>query len=293
MQLEQILQFLISGITAGSIYALTALGFTIIFNSTNIINFAQGEFVMLGGMLAHYFHFEMELSLYLAIVLAVIVVTIIGGIFERTAIYPQRKASVLTLIIITIGGSILLKSIALIIFGEDPVGLPPFLKNDPLNLFGAAILPQEILIMVITILVFLILQFFYKYSMIGKAMRACADNRIAAQLVGINLNTLVLFTFALSAGVGALGGVIITPITLSTFDIGGMLGLKGFAAAILGGLGNPLGAFIGGIMLGVIESISIGFISAGFKDAIALLILLLVLFFRPTGILGKKVLEKI
>jgi branched-chain amino acid transport system permease protein len=293
MQLEQILQFLISGITAGSIYALTALGFTIIYNSTNIINFAQGEFVMLGGMFANYFHFALKLPLSVAVFLAIFTVTLIGGVFERVAIYPQRKASILTLIIITIGGSILLKSVALHLFGENPVGLPPFLPNEPIEFFKAVVLPQEILIFIITLVVFAVLQIFYKYTMLGKAMRACADNRIAAQLMGININTLVFISFALSAGLGALGGAIITPISLISFNSGGMLGLKGFAAAILGGLGNPFGAFIGGILLGILESVSIGFISAGFKDAIALLILLLVLFIKPSGILGGSVEEKV
>lgn len=281
------MQFLISGITAGSIYALTALGFTIIFNSTNIINFAQGEFVMLGGMFAYYFFSVVKLPLLLAVFLAIIVVTLIGGLFERLAIYPQRRASVLTLIIITIGGSILFKSLALHLFGENPVSIPPFLKNDPIKVFGAAVLPQEILVVIVTLIVFLVLQFFYKRTLVGKAMRACADNQLAAQLVGINISNFVFLSFALSAGLGALGGALITPISLTSFEIGGMIGLKGFAAAILGGLGNPLGALVGGVLLGVLESVSIGFISAGFKDAIALLVLLLVLFLRPTGILGK------
>lgn len=281
------MQFLISGITAGSIYALTALGFTIIFNSTNIINFTQGEFVMFGGMFAYYFSSVVKLPLFLAVLLAIIVVTLIGGLFERLAIYPQRRASVLTLIIITIGGSILFKGLALHLFGENPVSIPPFLRNEPIELWGAAVLPQEILVVLVTILVFLILQFFYKYTLVGKAMRACADNRVAAQLVGINISNFVFLSFALSASLGALGGALITPISLTSFQIGGMIGLKGFAAAILGGLGNPLGALVGGVLLGVLESISIGFISAGFKDAIALLVLLLVLFLRPTGVLGK------
>lgn len=293
MQLEQLLQFLISGITAGSIYALTALGFTIIYNSTNIINFAQGEFFMLGGMFAYYFNKIIGLSLFTSVILAIVVVVLIGIVFERLAIYPQRKASVLTLIIITIGGSILLKSFALHFFGENPVGIPPFLKNEPIKIFGATILPQEILVFAVTVFVFVILQVFYKYLMVGRAMRACADNRLAAQLMGINLNTLVMISFALSAGLGAIGGVIITPISLTQFDIGGMLGLKGFAAAILGGLGNPMGAFIGGIILGALESVSIGFIDAGYKDAIALVILLFVLFIKPTGILGSSIKEKI
>jgi branched-chain amino acid transport system permease protein len=293
MQISQFLQFLLSGITTGSVYALTALGFTIIYNATNVINFAQGEFVMLGGVLAVYFHSGIGLPLYLACVLAIICVTIIGGLFERVAINPQRDASIITLIIITIGGSIFFKGIALRLWGHDPLALPAFFSSKPLVILGAAVQPQSILVIVTTALVVIAQWIFYSKTLIGKAMRAAADNRIAARIVGINVSLLTFYSFALSAALGAIAGVIITPIAMTAFDVGGIIGLKGFAAAILGGLGNPIGSVFGGILLGVLESLSIGFISSGYKDAIALLVLLLVLFVKPTGILGLVQKEKI
>lgn len=286
MQFEQFLQFIISGITSGSIYALIALGFTLIFNSTNIINFAQGEFAMLGGLFAITFHNVWHFPLPLAILLSVLVVTLVGAIFERSVIYPLRKASVISLIISTIGVSMLLKRVAMILWGRESLAFPHFSGDNPIFIGGATILPQTLWILGLTTLAVILLQLFYNYTLMGKAMKATAINKTAASLVGIDTSRMVFYSFALSAALGALAGVIITPIIMTSYASGGMLGLKGFAAAILGGLGNPLGSVLGGILLGLLESLSVGIISSGYKDAIAFIILLLVLFIRPSGILG-------
>jgi len=293
MQLSQILQFIISGLTIGSVYGFTALGFTIIFNATGIINFAQGEFVMLGGLIAAYFYKILNLPLFFACVGSIVLVMIIGAIFERLAIYPRRNASVITLIIITIGGSMFLKGSAMHILGEDPVALPAFSGEKSLAFFGAAIQPQAIWVIAITLTSVILLWIFYNNTILGKAMRASSDNKEAARIVGINVSRLTLYSFAFSAAVGAVGGVVITPIILAVFSMGGMIGLKGFAAAIVGGLGNPIGSVMGGLVLGVLESLSVGVISSGYKDAISLLILLLVLFIRPGGFFGSAKGQKI
>ena len=288
MHFSQTLQFILSGITVGSIYALTALGFTIIYNSSHIINFAQGEFVMLGGLITATLYGVYDFPLILAVIFGIAITTLLGMIFERLAIFPRRRASIVTLIIITIGGSIFFQGSALHVLGEDPLALPFFIKADSIKIFGAVLHPQSIIVLVVTAITVILLQYFYKKTLLGKAMRACADNREAARIVGINSSRVSAYSFGLSATLGSIGGIIITPIAMTAFNVGGMIGLKGFAAAILGGLGNPMGAVVGGITLGLIENLSIGFISSGYKDVIALTVLLLVLFFKPSGILGSK-----
>jgi len=286
MQLSQIIQFVISGLTAGSVYGFTALGFTIIFNATGIINFAQGEFVMLGGLISVYFYQSLKFPLFPACLAAIVVVMIIGGLFERLAIYPRRNSSVITLIIITIGGSIFIKGSTMRILGEDPMALPAFSGGKSIAFLGAAIQPQAIWVAFVTLAAVILLRIFYQHTILGKAMKASADNREAAKIVGINVSRLTLYSFAFSAAIGAIGGVVVTPMIMAVFDMGGMIGLKGFAAAILGGLGNPIGSVLGGLLLGVLESLSVGIISSGYKDAISLLVLLSVLFIRPSGLFG-------
>jgi branched-chain amino acid transport system permease protein len=293
MQFDQLLQFIVSGITSGSIYALIALGFTLIYNSTQVINFAQGEFVMLGGLSAVSLHSVLDLPLPAAFLLAVGIVTIVGILFERVAIHPLRNSSIITLIIVTVGASILLKNIAMILWGRDSLTLPAFSGDKPVEILGAYITPQTLWVIGLTTIAVLLLQVFYKRTIVGKAMKACSINQNAAKLMGINTSRIVLLSFAMSAAFGAMAGVLITPISMVSYSAGGFLGLKGFAGAVLGGLGNPIGAVVGGVLLGVLESLSIGFISSGYKDAVAFLILLLVLFFKPSGILGSRVKEKV
>ncbi len=293
MDISSYLQLLISGLTVGSTYGLTALGFTIIFNTTGIINFAQGEFVMLGGMLGVFMMKWLGLSLGWAVVGAVVVTTIVGACVERFTIRPVRDASIINLIIVTIGVSILLRGVAMLVWGKDTYALPPFSGNKPISLLGATILPQSIWILVITLLLLGALKVFFSTSMIGKGMLACSYDRKAAYLMGISVERMVLFSFMLSALVGAVGGVILAPITLTSFDAGILLGLKGFSACILGGLGNPFGAAFGGLILGVLESFGAGIISSAYKDAIAFMILLLLLFFKPTGLFGTAESERV
>jgi branched-chain amino acid transport system permease protein len=283
---EQILQYLIGGITKGSIYAVVGLGFTIIYNSTEIINFAQGEFVMLGALFMVTFASVLHLPIVIAFLSSVIAVTLVGILVDLFIIRPVKKPSPVTLIIITIGASIFIRGVAVFAWGKDPYPLKSFSGDTPLEIWGAYVMPQTLWIIGITAVVLVVLHFFFEYTIAGKGMRACAVNPRAARLLGIRVKRMVLLTFALSGGLGAVAGIIISPITLATYDMGVMLGLKGFCGAVIGGLGSIPGAIIGGLVLGVLESLGAGLISSAYKDAIAFVILLIVLFIRPTGIFG-------
>lgn len=289
----QLLQYLFTGLTVGSIYAMVGLGFNIIYNVTEIINFAQGEFVMLGGLVMVFCSSGLQLPLPAAFLLTVLVVTAVGALMERFTINPLKNATLLTLIIVTIAVSILLKGLAMFIWGKDPYILAPFSGSRPLFILGAAIQTQTLWVLGLTMLVVVLLSIFFKRSRYGKAMLACADNAEAARLVGIKVNVMVMLSFALSAAIGAVAGAVITPISLMEYDRGALLGLKGFAAAVLGGLGSFYGAVVAGLLLGIIESMCAGLLSSGYKDAVALLLLLLILFIRPSGLFGNVEASKI
>jgi branched-chain amino acid transport system permease protein len=281
-------QYLISGLTVGVIYALVALGYNIIYNVTEVINLAQGEFVMLGGLLAAFCLESLHLPLPLAFLAAVAAVAGLGYAMQRCAIQPARGRSVLTLIIITIAVSILLKGTAMLAWGKDPYSLPPFSAGRPWVLAGAVLQPQTLWVIGVSLAVVVLLTLFFKHTVYGQAMLACADNPRAARMVGIPVQRMVFIAFVLSAAIGAAGGVAITPISLMEYDRGTLLGIKGFGAAVLGGLGHFSGAALAGVLLGLAESLCAGYLSSGYKDAVALVLLLLVLFFKPEGLLGSR-----
>jgi len=289
----QIIQYCITGITVGAIYSLVALGFNIIYNVTEIINFAQGEFVMLGGLIMVFFGVSLKLPLIPAMLITVALVTFVGFLLERFAIHPLREPSVIGMIIATIAASILIRGIAMFIWGKDPYDLPAFSGRAPITFLQVAVQPQSLWVIGFLILVVLVMTFFFEKTIIGKAMSACADNPEAASLVGINVSRMILVSFAMSGAIGAVAGIIITPISLMEYDRGAMLALKGFSAVILGGLGSFPGAVLGGLIIGLIESLGAGLISSAYKDAFALLILLGLLFIKPSGILGSAEVAKI
>ncbi len=284
---QQILQYFITGVTIGSVYTLIGLGFNIIYNASEIINFAQGEFVMLGALMTisgvQLFH----LPLAVAGVLATLAVALFGVIFDLAAIRPLKDASSITMIIITVGASIFIRGIASIVWGKEPYLMNAFSGEEPIPFFGAVLQPQSIWVMVVAFIIVMGLRQFFGKTLTGKAMMASAVQPRAARLVGIDVKYMVLLSFGLSGAVGSLAGIVIAPISMAQYDMGVILGLKGFCAAIIGGLGNPWGVVVGGISLGVLESMGAGLISSGYKDAIAFIILLLMLFFRPQGILGR------
>jgi branched-chain amino acid transport system permease protein len=290
---QQLFQYILSGLSNGAIYALIGLGFAIIHNATGIINFAQGEFVMLGGMLMLFFLTILNLPLVPSIILAILISTIVGITFERLAIRPLKNAKPLRLIIITIGASIFMRGAAMLIWGKDTHALSAFSGNDPLYIAGATILPQHLWIFAVTILIIIASRIFFNYSIVGKAMRACAYNPQAASLVGIDVKIMVLLSFVISSAIGSMAGIIIAPLTMTSYDVGIMLGLKGFCAVIIGGMSSGLGTVLGGLLLGLLEALGAGFISASYKDAITFIILLLILFIRPEGLFKKKETERV
>jgi branched-chain amino acid transport system permease protein len=292
---EHYAQLAIDGVRGGSIYALIALGFVVVHSVTGIINFAQGEFVMLGAMLCmSFYHSDLELpapiKLALAAIVAVAGTTLVGGLLERAAIYPARRAPVVSLIIITIGATIAIRAVALIIWGTRPFYVPAFttleMEDHTFRLGGLIVKAQSLWIWGTVTLVLAALAVFFERTIAGKALRACAVNRRAAQLVGINPSRMSLLAFALAAALGAVGGMVMAPATRPTYDMGLMLGLKGFVAAIMGGLVSFPGAVVGGLVLGVAENVGAGVTASGYKDIIVFVTLILVLLFRPQGFGG-------
>lgn len=284
--MPELMQFLLSGVTVGAVYALVALGFTIIYNASDVVNFAQGEFVMLGGMITVFAHMA-GLPLPLAALTAIVVTAGAGVALNKLAIEPARGAPVVSLIIITIGASIFIRGTAQLVFDKQLHRFPAFSGDAPIRVLGATILPQALWVLGGAIAVFIALWLFFTRTLTGKAVLATANNRLAAHLVGINTGWVMTLSFALSAAIGALAGVLVTPITNTSYDVGIALALKGFAAAMLGGMGNPKGALVGGILLGLIEALTAGYISSVYKDAAAFVVILAVLFVMPRGIFGK------
>ena len=291
--LDKLSQFFFSGLTTGSIYAIIAIGFGVVHNASGIMNLLQCEFVTLGGMITVTLYSFVGIPLPVSIPLSIITVTLIGAFFERSAIRTARSQQIIVLIFITIGASIFVRGLALTVWGSDPFVLPPFSGNRPIHILNATIVPQNLWVLTVTILVVVTLYFFFKKSLTGKAMRAASCNKQAAALSGISVNRMVLLSFAMSGGLGAVAGIIIAPITTTSYDVGFMLGLKGFSAAVLGGYGSMPGAVLGGLLLGVTESLATGIVSSAYKNAVAFIILLLVLFIRPSGLLGEPVAERV
>jgi branched-chain amino acid transport system permease protein len=290
--MAEALQFFFSGLTVGAVYALVALGFTLIYNASDVINFAQGEFVMLGGM-STVFLAMAGMPLPLAALIAVVVTAAIGLALHRFAIDPARGASAVALIMITIGASIFLRGAAQVVFDKRFHSLPPVLSGEPLRFGGAAVLPQSLVVLAGAAIIVVLLWQFMDRTMLGKAMIAIASNRLAAQLVGIDTRRIVGLSFVISAVIGAVAGILVTPITLTSYDVGTLLALKGFAAAMLGGIGSALGAVVGGLLLGMLEAFSAGYLSSQYKDGVAFLVILAVLFAMPQGLLGRGKVERV
>lgn len=286
------LQFLFSGITVGATYALAALGFTLIYNASHVINFAQGEFIMLGGMLTVFF-LASGMPLPLAILFAILIPAVVGILLEKLAIEPAKNADIVTLIIITIGASLVIRGVIQVWLGKGTHAFPAFSGSEPINILGATLQPQSLWVLGVTALAVAALWYFFSRTLAGKAILATSYNHLAAQLVGINTSWVLFVSFALSAALGALGGVLITPITFTSFDVGLMLGLKGFVAAVVGGLGSGLGAVLGGLFVGIVEAMAAGYISSAYKDAVPFILILLILFFLPRGLFGGKVTDRV
>jgi branched-chain amino acid transport system permease protein len=290
--MSEFLQFFFSGLTVGAVYALVALGFTLIYNASDVVNFAQGEFVMLGGMVT-VFASAAGVPLPLAALIAVGVAVAVGLLLYWFAIAPARGASAVSIIIITIGASIFLKGAAQVVFDKQFHKLPSFSSDAPIDVLGASVQPQSLWVLGGTAAVVLVLYVFLERTLPGKAVLATSASRLAARLVGINTATIMALAFGGSAAIGAIAGILVTPITLTSYDVGTTMALKGFAAAMLGGMGNPLGAVVGGLVLGLLETLGAGYISSTYKDGFAFVMILVVLLAMPQGILGRRTVDRV
>lgn len=279
------LQLVVAGLSAGSAYGLVAVGFVTIHSVTGIINLAQGEFAMVAGFVAIAL-LAAGLPLPVAALLAVVVVALGAAVIERVAIAPARGSSVVAYIMLTLGVSITLKATALLIEGPQPTSLPAF-SPGLIELGGVVIRPQDLWILAATAVAAVGLYAFLERTVTGRAFRACAEQPVAARLVGISPARMSTLSFVLAGVVGALAGVVSSPVIQTDWNIGLFLGLKGFVAASLGGLASIPAAIAGGLLLGVAESMAAGYLSSGLRDAIAFLVLVVVLVARPSGVFGR------
>lgn len=286
--LQDLMQYTFSGLTSGSIYALIALGFCVVNNTMGIVNFTQVDFVSFGGMVLYTSLFALGLPMPAAFLTAIAGTALAGVLVERIGIRPSRTDNHLVLIFLTIGLSIILRGIMKIVWGKNHMAVPPLTEDQPIHLLGATVLPQILWIFFLTLVAVAVLAWFFRCTSIGLCMRGVASNPTAASMVGLNVSRIKAISFAIAGGLGGLAGVLITPITTLSYDVGVLLGLKGFAAAILGGFGSFPGAVLGGLVLGLLESFSTAYFSSAYKDVTAFGVLLLVLFFKPRGFLGKR-----
>jgi branched-chain amino acid transport system permease protein len=288
MNLPQAMQYCLSGVTVGSIYAIVAIGFNIIYNTTGIINFAQGEFLIIGAMtaisLSHY------VPLPVAIVLAVAIAAVVGALIDLLLLRRVRDPSVLRLIVITIGVSIVIREAMLHIWDEKVRSLPYFTGTEvtTVTFLGAHISPQVLWVLGISAIIVAGLTLFFRFTLTGRAMRACADDPMAARLCGINARWMVTLSFMLSAAIGALAGCVISPVTQTQYDMGAPLAIKGFTVAILGGLGNSMAAVAAGLLLGLLEAFMVSQFQVAYKEAVSIVVLLLILVFRPNGLFTRR-----
>lgn len=281
-------QTIISGVTTGSIYALVGLGLGMIYNVSKVVNLAQGEFLTVGAFLL-FSILAAKLPLIVAVPLAVLATALIGLAIEKFAIRPAGNAPFTILLTATVAVSMILQGIAMIIWGKDPLSIGSFSGEKPIELGGTVITTQMFWVVGTLVFVAVLSWYFFNRTLAGKAILAVSENRDAAGLVGINVGAAVRLSYALSAVVGALAGIVVAPITFVVYDGGTMIGLKGFIALTLGGMETIWGGVLGGLVLGLLESLGAGFISAQYKDFLAFVVLIIMLYLRPVGILGRAI----
>jgi branched-chain amino acid transport system permease protein len=288
-------QLLFAGLAIGGVYALVALGIVLIYRATNVVNFAQGEFSMLGAYSLVVLWQGAQLNYYAAIVLALAIMALLGLLFELAVYYPLRNRSFLPVIIATIGASIMFQNGALVVFGPSPAKVRPVIEGSAtggVTLGGVFFDYQYLVIFCITLLLVSLQHLFFEHTLLGKKMQATSQDKDMARLLGIPVAVMIALTFIYSSLLGGLSGMLVAPIFFVTHKMGATLGLKAFAATICGGFGDVRGAILGGLALGVVESLGSAYISAVYKDAFAFLLLIVFLLLRPQGIFGEKVAEK-
>ena len=291
----EFLNYLISGLSLGSIYAIIALGYTMVYGIAKMLNFAHGDVIMVGGYISFCAFTYLNLPVILAVILAMVVCTVLGIIIEGLAYKPLRQATSLAVLITAIGVSYFLQNSALLIWGASPKVYTPVVSGQ-FQLFGGQLKISYVtaLTIVVCIVIMLILTWFTGQTKMGKAMRACSEDKGAAQLMGINVNKTISTTFAIGSALAAVAGVLLCSFSPSLMPTtGSMPGIKAFTAAVFGGIGSIPGALLGGILLGVIESLAKAYISTQMANAILFAVLIVVLLVRPAGLLGKYVPEKV
>jgi branched-chain amino acid transport system permease protein len=278
-------QTLVNGLSVGCIYGLIGIGFCVIYNASGIVNFAQGAFVMLGGMVTFTLLTSFGMPLIVAGALATAAVALLGVIIERLVVRPlwDRNATMFVMILATLAAQIVIERATLIAVGDQPKSIPVFTDLPPIRI---AIGYQIIWIIGTSLLLIAVLALFFQKTLVGRAMRACSINREAAALQGIPVSRMLALSFALSAALGAIAGILLTPTQFTAFNVGTPFAISGFIAAIVGGFGRPFGAFLGGIALGLAQALAVFALGSGLKNVAALAVLLVFLFFRPSGILG-------
>ena len=279
-------QLLVTGVTMGSIYALIALGYVTIYRTSRVVNMAQGAFVMFGAFFTYSFLSELGLPYWLSAILGIIGVAVVAVIMYLLVLRPLIKVSLVSIILATMALSILFENLALLRWGGYGKNVPAFSGDQAVFIGDVAVFRQSLWVIGLMILVLVGLHLLANFTRIGKQMTATANDPQAASLSGVNTGRMIILAFVISAAIGALGGIAITPINQTSYLSGGIYALSGFVAAILGGWGSSAGAVVGGLALGIIQSLVTGFLPAGYQDAIAYAVLILVLYFRPSGLLG-------
>jgi branched-chain amino acid transport system permease protein len=280
-------QTILNGLSVGCIYGLIGIGFCVIYNASGIVNFAQGAFVMMGGMLT-YVLLDHHVPLVLAAIIATAVVALAGVVIERVVVRPlwDRKATMFVMILATLAVQIVIERATLMLVGDQAKNIPVFTDLPPLRFFGVAIGFQTLWIFGASLILIAGLALFFNKTLVGRAMRACAINREAAALQGIQVSRMLALSFALSAALGSIAGILVTPTQFTAFNVGTPFAISGFIAAIVGGFGRPFGAFLGGLTLGLAQALAVFGLGSGLKNVAALSVLLIFLFLRPSGILG-------
>jgi len=284
----QIAQVLIAGLTNGSIYALIALGFSLVFAVSGYLNLVQGEYVVIGGLVTIALTGWMGVPTIPAVLAAVVAACVFGYVLQKLSLSPSRRLSPDAALIVTLGGAFIARGGAMVIFGKDPLALPSFSGERPVIWNDVVVATQSFWIMGALVIASGSLWWFFSKTYTGKAMRACAQNPTGARLVGIDLSRMAVVAFVTSALLGGVAGIVVAPLNFVTYDEGLAIGIKGFIAAIFGGLGSYPGALLGGIILGLGESLGAAYLSSQFKDAIAFVALLVVLLLRPNGLIGAR-----
>jgi branched-chain amino acid transport system permease protein len=290
--MDMVFQLLFQGIGIGSVYALVALGFVLIFRATNVVNFAQGEFSMVAAFLMVIFSVDLEWPYWISFLLSLGGMAIYGALFNLGVYFPLRHRTYLPVIISTIGASILVSNSTLALYGPQPQVLQPLLDFPGFNIGAVYLDAQYLLIIGVTIVLVAFQYWFFEHTLLGKKLQATSQDKEMASLLGIPVATMIMLTFVYSAMIGGLAGIMVAPILFVSIHMGGTIALKAFAATIIGGFGDVAGAIIGGLALGVIETFGAAYVSVPYKDGFAFLVLVAFLVFRPQGIFGERVAEK-